>query len=47
MFPTEGPINAAVAVGDKLTPVDEVGACLVIINVADISYVLSLKATSI
>ena len=27
MFPTEGPINAAVAVGDKLTHVDEVGAC--------------------
>ena len=47
MFPTEGPVNAAVAVGDKLTPVDEVGACLVILNGADISYVLSLKATSI
>ena len=46
MFPTEGLVNAAVAVGDKLTPVDEVGACLVIINRAYTSYVLSIKATS-
>ena len=46
MFPTEGLVNAAVAVGDKLTPVDEVGACLVIINGAYTSYVLSLKVTS-
>ena len=45
MFPTEGSVNAAVAVGDKLTPVDEVGACLVILNGADTSYVLSLKIT--
>ena len=47
MFPTEGPVNAAVAVGDKLTPVHEVGACLVIFNGADTSYVLSLRVTSI
>ena len=47
MFPTKGPINAAVAVGDKLTPVDEVEACLIIANEADTSYVLSLKVTSI
>ena len=46
MFPTENLVNAAVAVGDKLTPVDEVGACLVIINGAYTSYVLSLKVTS-
>ena len=46
MFPTEGLVNAAVAVGDKLTPVDEVGACLVIINGPDISYVSGLKVTS-